>query len=496
MPQGGLDEASTFVDVDDILSDTRSWLEGLVEEERSRAGWGSWGSEFRFERSPVRPERISDEDRAVLDRISRCEGPRPFEYEDILAPLRLRGSRKYVARTAPSFSETYKDQLNILDKWNRKVASVPNLDKEREELYDRLEERCQMIANVETRRRIPGEFDAQSSRLRKALRRFRPEVATFEHRSCLSVLVVIVAHVRVARPDIDLEMRDKMVETIFREMRLMVRTEKQHDVRDRQLEARLQTAYESEDRTVADCLRREKKDLAKKDRTFCTEKTIDRLKVARKSVQQRVLAELQDLAVQQAGMKRAAYERLTIPYSLLQESLDTDGVVKRMQEHLLNAEAACDADFANVANMLDLAYGCHDGTKRFAGKDVESVSNRERERIKWERMEDPKTYSMMMRVVDDGTAVSQIPGVVTAHMTKLDESLELALGVAKEQFRKLGGWERALLDEDTEVDLGLALAGKVILEASAKGTGRFGYRTEDDAEGGEAEVNGRLLELY
>jgi hypothetical protein len=269
------------------------------------------------------------------------------------------------------------------------------------------------------------------------------------------------------------------------------------DARDDLLETRLQNAYESGDKDVVACLRKEKKDSARNDRTLCTEKTIDRLKKARRLVRQRILVELQDLVILQTGLLCAAHDRLSIPYNLLQESLESEDVIKRVSEHLRNAEAACDADLANVASMHDLGWGCLERTKRFAAKDLEGVHSRERERIRRERKNGPRTWNMMMKVVDDSKTMSQIPDVVSSHMTKLNESLQLVLDVAEKQYRELGGWDKALLDENTQVDPELALVGKLMVDAKEREMWRVGSKTKGDLEekkeeeerpGGEGEV--------
>jgi hypothetical protein len=456
------DDDSMPEEAGQILSDTRSWLETLVEEERSKA---DWSTEYRFERSTLGAGIISTEDQNTLDRVCQGEEPRPFECEDILAPLRLQEHVEHSTSTVPQLlEETFADQLELLYAWNRKVAPMTNLDKERNELYRRLEERCQIMAQVEKGFRTGEHIDGHASHVRRALRNFRPEIKGFEHKSCINVLTVIVAHFRIARPDIEVEMRDKMIEAILREERLTVRKEEDFDARNDQLEARLQTAYESGNGAVVESLRKEKRTLAINIRTICTEKTIDRLKEARRLVRQRNLVELQDLVVPQAGLLSAAHDRFSMPYSLLQETLKSEEVVKRIAEHLSNAEAACDADLANVATMHDLDWSCLQRTKKS-------------ERSHRERKNDPEKWNMMIKVVNDSKMMSQIPDVVSSHMTRLNESLQLALEVATEQYRELGGWERALLDEDTKVDPELALVGKLMVDAKRKEMWRVGSKT-------------------
>jgi hypothetical protein len=473
------DDGAVTVTVDAILQGTRNWLEELAQGEHSRVV--EWGLEFRFQHSLSPFIGLSTEGKTILRRISEGHGPRAFTPEDLIAPLRLTEPGADDALDQPSLlEETYEDQLEALLMWNKNVASIPDLTKERENLYILLEERCQIMAEVEQHLRTPGDIDNQSHRLRKALRAFRPDISRFENRSSLNALVIMVANFRIAQPDIDLVMRDKMIETIFKENRLMMRTDKQHDIRDHQLDARLQSAYESNNRTVVRCLRKEKRDLFKEDMRLCAEQTIDCIKAARRAIYQQTLVELQDLVVPQVGLKLAVLETLSIPYDLLRESLLTDDAINRMQEHLANAEAACDADLANVANMLTLTQNCYERVERFRAEDVRHVTDAERERIKLERMKDPETYSKMMRVVDDKHAISQIPEIVEAHMVKLDESLGLAVEIAKNQLREFDGWQGVLVDEDVEVDLGLALVGKLVLEASAKETaGRSGSRTSE-----------------
>ncbi|KAF2683770.1 hypothetical protein K458DRAFT_431978 [Lentithecium fluviatile CBS 122367] len=485
-----VDDGSIFASRDAALQEMRSWLDDLTEEEHSKA---ERGPKFQFERSGPPPERTSLEDKATLDRISKGHGPRDLEYDDILAPLRLIEPTEDPAATAAKpLEETYEDQLEVLTNWNRKVAGIPDLTKERENLLKVLEERRQLITEAEQGLRSPKDLDRHSPRLRKALRAFRPEVAEFENRSSLHTLIVIVANFRIANPDIDEEVRDQMIETILREIRLITRNNEHHELRDRQLEARLRSALESRDHKVVKYLRKEMKDLAKKDRENYTKKTIDRIREARRLVYQQVLAELQEIAALLTGLKLAAFERFSVPYDLLRNGLETEDAVNHMQEHLLNAAAACDADIANVAHMLYLGSGCYERTKRFAAKDLTNVTDDEREFIRLARLEDPKTYSMMMKVVADREGVSQMPDMVRNHMTKLDELLGLALSMATNQFRELDGWEQALLDNDFEVDAGLALLGKLTLDAREREKAyRFQYLTDINKEKkAEAEEEG------
>jgi hypothetical protein len=104
---------------------------------------------------------------------------------------------------------------------------------------------------------------------------------------------------------------------------------------------------------------------------------------------------------------------------------------------------------------------------------------------------------MMIKVVNDSKTMSQIPDVVSSHMTRLNESLQLALEVATEQYRELGGWERALLDEDTKVDPELALVGKLMVDAKRKEMWRVGSKTpgcvKEKEEGVETGAEGPVL---
>lgn len=455
-----------------VLRDTRNWLESLAQRERKKT---NQVPEYTFRRIVVDPEGSvfpflapgegveSDTpqailvkspglalDTSVLDRIREGRGPRDFEPEDLVAKLRV-GTSADTSSTCSTFSseeeETYQGLLDVLFNWNRHVGQYKGLVKERKELLDALEERNHLITDIERGHKKSELLEKEISRLKRALKVFRPELATFEDQRVGAHLVMMVANFRIAIPDIDDELKYALIKTIAREVRLAIHFEKEYVARRAQLRALAKATGSSEE---VQRLAQKRLDLNAEVWSLTCAKTIDIIKEARTELCERVLEDLNDLVAQQAGQKWAAYDAslasTCLPDTEWEEAQHT--LRQTINKSLGPLEDMREVASFNIEEMKRLNRNCIGRTIKFAALDVHDPIAREH--VRKERLEEPATARMMMKVVEEAKVMQDMSHFLSGRMETLENSLETALAAANAQLRAYDGMLAAVDSMGTE----------------------------------------------
>ncbi|KAF1950035.1 hypothetical protein CC80DRAFT_539882 [Byssothecium circinans] len=471
---------SGLADFEPSLPEARGLLAALCEEEDSQTGWEP---EYILDRhASVRGLRKGSRDDQVerrldltqgleaLKRIAKGQGPRVKEYEDLLAPLRRPVAEEDVQSNASSYiEETYEEMLQVLLAWNRSVAPIEELAEQRQELLSALEERNRLIDDARQLYDL-SILDQPSPRLQRAIHAFRPETGTFENQNVNDILIVMVANLRVAKPDIDDDVKSAIFLVMIKEAmaRMVLDTsyrQEKHRLHEERKAARI-SGYDKE----ADRLSEEGRQFDKLSRKHRVEEIIDNTKFARHDLHEKILREMQDLAVLQAAQLEAASELRSSPviFKKIEEAMKSTS-----DDGVLEVGDRCECDMESIATMLELARGCFHRARKFAALDIKDPG--ERERVKKERMRNPGTAGMMLKVVDDTRTVRRTAGLVLSHMDKLETSLDTILEAANERYRTYQGGMQMIgeLDPDT--------AGEELDEAGDNGS---------KGQGGEVEGHG------
>ncbi|KAL5449887.1 hypothetical protein PMIN06_006736 [Paraphaeosphaeria minitans] len=185
----------------------------------------------------------------MMERIRAGLGPRPFAAEDMVERLRLEPRRCPGKDDQPYTEESYDELVTVLRAWNARVGTHRDLDRERENLIDAFEPRCLLIDRVEKGHQLKTLLEQQYLLLRETLRAYRPELETFEEQDVFNQLIAMIANQGIAIPDLDDEMRDRAIETLFREFRSSIHLGEVHSAKRDRIEAEVERATLQEDDT-------------------------------------------------------------------------------------------------------------------------------------------------------------------------------------------------------------------------------------------------------
>ncbi|PVI01232.1 hypothetical protein DM02DRAFT_627880 [Periconia macrospinosa] len=405
-------------------------LQTLYEQERSTTDWSP-----EYDKPPschvLRQNDDSTLDTSILKRIAEGRGPRDAKYEDLIAPLRLTKRSDLCTGQLLYNEETYDDLLRVLLDWNRKVAPIHDLSKERQDLATALKARNALIdkaAEHNTLRLLNQPFP----QLREALCAFRPEITRFENQNISDLMVLMVANMRIARPDIDDDIKHAIFETLFKES--IVRMLFERSFRGQKAESRMQqkSAKDKEDWDKVYLLKEREREVERQSKAQRASQIIDRVKSARGNLYNKNLLALLELAMMQTAQMEAAavvHSGPSILFALEQGSRTIH------DEELWSAEGKCRRSAEDMDRMLGLIRDCIHRTKRFAALDVADAA--ERAHIREDRMEKPGTASMMMKVVEDTNTIRGISGNVLKRMRQIEMQLGVVLGEATERYRLL-----------------------------------------------------------
>lgn len=444
--------------VEEILHATREFLDGeiLAEQDRITAK-----SEFLFEKviphakgndlpqfSTAEELRNADNgsdltipvrnigmaiDKSMMERIQAGQGPRPFKVEDLVERLRLEPRRCSRPSNAPYIEENYVELLSVLRAWNAHVGTKPGLEKERQELLDAFESRYQLIDGAERGLQNKTLLEEQYLLLRGALRAYRPELESFEDQNVFNQLIIMIANQGIAIPDLDDEVRDRTIETLFREFRSRVYLGEEHSARRARLRAETERAKLQGDATEVQELLNQRRQLDKESCNEASEKVRTTIKIARKRLSDKVLGELQRLTEQQAGQKWTACNLAKAPASaLVQNCIESEKAMNKvLQGRVLDIDNALKSAIDRLRKMNRLSTDNNHLVMKLAGLDVPKA---ERKAVMERRRNDRRTPYIMMEVASQS---SQLPGMsqrVLKQMDDMDDPLHCVLDAAGVNF--------------------------------------------------------------
>ncbi|KAF2642168.1 hypothetical protein P280DRAFT_517155 [Massarina eburnea CBS 473.64] len=448
-------DGSTLAGLELSLPELRCHLAGLVEKQQSTTDWEpeydfNPHSNVRclgggmFDGVEIRSAAMAQES-AMLRRIAKGLGTRTKEYEDLLAPLRDATSDEDAFSTASSYrEETYDEMLQVLLAWNRSVAPIEESDEDRQELLDALEERDCLIDDA-MQQHDQRTLNRPAPRLLRALHAFRPETASFQHQEVADVLIMVIANLRVARPDIDDHLKCAIFLTMMKEAMARMAFDKSYRKEKDRLHEERKAARASGYDQEADRLLEEDRQLIRQNKKDRAEEMVDKIKFGRRGLYEKVLEEMQELAVLQAAQLEAASELRQSPvvFTKIEEAMEsTDG------DAIAEVGYRCACDDTSIAAMLELNRKCLIRTRKFEAHDIKEPEARRR--VKRERMDNPRTVDMMLQVVDDTETVRRTSRLVLGHMENLETSLETILDGASERFRTYQGGMQLIGEIDPE----------------------------------------------
>ncbi|KAF2442635.1 hypothetical protein P171DRAFT_486625 [Karstenula rhodostoma CBS 690.94] len=495
--------------VEEILHATKDFLDGeiLAEQERMRAK-----PEFLFEKViphakgndlpqfstaeelrnanngsdltiPVRDLGMTV-DKDMMERIRAGQGPRPFKAEDLVERLRLEPKKIPGTDNAPYTDETYNELLAVLRAWNARVGTYPDLDVERQDLLDTFESRCQLIDGVEKGYQNERLLEEQCLRMREALHAYRPELENFEDQNVFSQLIVMIANQGIAIPDLDDNIRDRAIETLFREFRSRIYLGEEHSARRDRINSESERAKLQEDDTEVLDLAEERKQLDKESCNEASEKVRTAIKIARKRLCDKVLEELQPLTEQQAGQRWTAYSLAKASTSVLAQSCieSKNAMDEVLQTRVLDIDNALKSAIDHLRKMNRLSSHNNSLVMKLAGLDVPKA---ERKATMERRRNDRRTPYIMMEVANQS---SQLPGMsqcVLMQMDDMDGSLHCVLDAVRANFN---AHDTLLARVDEDDPYFMAETSYVVKKHQATVNGGRGQVVEAESAMGDVET--------
>jgi hypothetical protein len=426
-----------------------AWLDAECEKELDAVAWTA-----DFEHIAIRndvPSKGLKTD--ILERIRRGHGPRPSRFEDLLAPLRLTDSGKTRRYSKRPIKETYKSMEKTLREWNKHVADpVYDDSKGRELLMDAMCGRIIFLNRALNERRSADAHEDTCRKLLHAIHVYRPETVDFETEDPMDLLTIIIAHRGYAIPDIDNDLKYRILYTLVTEWGYSAHVANE-DLR-RKYEEKIADARKRGD--VARAVKFEQKMGAwisaglKKN----CDSIIARIKTARRNVELKGLKELQELTVLQTAQKLVLNDRITHkkpPYDALvprsvwwaERAGALDAADQNLQEKIKEHLQDLDTSFRAVSRTADEMKDVNNArvltrARKFVGLDLKDVSEIKRERIVQQRMAHPGTVPMMtdaMKGITENNGKARDAVESLTHVDRrLEELLEAVTRVHEEYY--------------------------------------------------------------
>ncbi|KAH7080937.1 hypothetical protein FB567DRAFT_116521 [Paraphoma chrysanthemicola] len=432
------------------LDDVRAWLDGQAKKELSRV---DWTPEYDRQRNRAGPRPENDNffeglDTKVLERIRRRKGPRPARFEDLLAPLRLHDGP--IQHRRP-IKESYQEMAAVIQTWNQHVAPLEEDLQARETLMIALRELIHFLNTSAHKRHSADAHERTSRHLLAAIHAYRTETAIFETKQSPDLLIIILAHVGFAIPDIDDDLKYLIFYALVTE-----RLASAHAVnaeRRAHLEDNIARAKQAQDLDLVETSEKKLRDWVNEG--FCHEAEViaSRIKAARHRVWLKGVDDLQDLVALQVAQKMALENALASPNpqirinaevvsehraALVHTLENTSGpidptILHHLDETLLHAttalETVSDMRSTNQARVLTRAI-------KFAGYDLYES---EREEVVAQRMAHPDTARMMRDAVEGMMETKEMAGRMVESLEMIDNEVEEMRGRVERLWE---GYER------------------------------------------------------
>lgn len=445
--------------VEDVLRATRDFLDAEISSEQANV---DTTPEFRFEKIVFHPkgnnlpefstaQELSDfgsasdltipvknlgmlVDENMMNRIREGHGPRLFKPEDLIEGLRLEPRPGSNLEDLPYFAETYNELLDVLRAWNARVSTNSDAVHTREQLLGALEARCELIDDVEQGYQNDKMLEQQSIYLRQALHSYRPELNGFQDQDIVHQLIMVTANQGIANPDLDDQIRDRVIATLFREYRSKIFLGEEHSTRRDRLAAETERAKLQGDETELQELAKQRKQLDKESCNQASEEVRTILRTTRRHLWNMVLEDLQCLTEQQAGQKWAACSVKKAPASaLVQNCIEKEASIHSMlQDWDLNIGNTLRIGTERLHKLNRLGSDSSNLAKKLAGLDVPKA---ERRATMERRRNDHRTPYIMMDVANQSSRLQGMSQRVVKHMEELDNSLECIVNALRASYR-------------------------------------------------------------
>jgi hypothetical protein len=408
----------------DTLRDIWQWLDEEANEAQAKI---DWTPEYSMGTRQIKGAAM---DTPVLKDVHAGLGPRPSKTMDILADIRKDLCALGIDKPA-SGEESYKELMELLQLWNNTILDG-SLERGQEELLLALEERNYLLKP--NGQHVAEDLDLNSTRLIAALSLIWPEVAKFDNQTPYDVLSTVIIHRHIANLDPGTEMLvwDTMFKTLLVEMRL--RIERQYAQQKAALQAQLHSAHKIHNQEEVQRIRGKKEKVKLEIFSLSSKTLIDALKERRRHLRAKYVLDMQDLATVQSAAKSYASSILPASLELAQKAADDaeSKLEQALQRRFDDLEAKQIGNLGVIEALHCLAATSYIRSRKFVALDVDDVAAIER--VRKERMKDPETAFMMMRVVEDNRTVAEMSRRVAAQVAGMYTLLDEVLDAARDSY--------------------------------------------------------------
>jgi hypothetical protein len=450
------------------LQQIKAWLDNECKIEQARVEPTAEYEHSSMTREEAHLGSVQGPDTSILHRIRKKYGPRPSQFEDLLFPLRIGDSEQISRFGKRPRKETSQALEEALRKWNRHITSSRDNLQARESLMEALQDRIAFLDGTVSHRRSADAHEDSLRRLLHAIHAYRPETAAFETKDPIDILILILAHIGFAVPDIDNELKYSVFYTLITERGRMAHaanagTKRQID--EKIAEVKRQGCvdeiekYEKRAREWAYAVFRKNCDTI-----------TDRVKTARRNIQAKSTQDLSSLVVLQAAQKAALEDKIS------NHSIRPIG---RASRALLLADrgAACTAASTELRCLASttlsalessLAFAAQNTAAmertsrvrilaralKFAGLDLKNVSDFRRRQVIAERMANQVGTGLMMgsaaealeEVRINARATVEVMGSVEVMLEEVEEAAEAACEEYEAMLRLVEGGLGGIVD--------------------------------------------------
>lgn len=404
------DEDDGHLGSDASFEDTIAWLDGLCEKEGAKIDWTP-----DFEHSgDARNPPSAGPDVSVLSRIRRGHGARSSKFEDLLAPLRLVEDGEEASRYSKRpRKETYAEMMNVLRAWNEHVAEDTTDDSEaRQTLMDAMWDRIEFLNQPLLTRKSANAHEDTCRKLKLAIHSYRPETVDFKTQDPMILLILIVAHLGYAIPDIDDELKRRMLHILVLERKNITDALPQHDKWIERYKELIPQAWAEGDIERGKRYERDFNGWYERGLQQNCDHIVQKIKFARHQIRQKALPALEELVIFQTAQKLALHDRIAKDpelgnalkpqstwYSERSNARDIfDATLKiNFEEHMDDLQAMWQVSSLKTDNMSKIHNDkVRTRAVKFTGTDLENVTEAHRQSIVHQRMRNPKTPDMIV----------------------------------------------------------------------------------------------------
>ena len=419
------------------LEETMSWLDVQCKREQAKVDWEpEYGHRTTENHVPSEGPNV-----AVLQRIRRGHGPRSSKFEDLIAPLRLTDGGEAPRFSKRPLKDTCEDLEVVLRDWNEHVASAAEDDiGAREVLMDAMRDRIVFLDRALISRWSADAHDDTCRKLLLAIHVYRPETAEFDTKDPMDLLIIILAHLGYAIPDIDYDLKYRMLYTLVTERRYSAGALAANVKTRRRYEKSIVEAKKRGDLTRAMKYENEMDAWVRAGLQKNCDVIIQKVKNARRNIELKVLQEQQDLAVLQAAQKLVLKDRIANgkppigdliprfvwwPARADARALADSKLEENTNGHLEYLQASYRVTAGTVDEMKDTSHArVLTRAMKFAGFDLENITEVEREDVVRARMAHPGTVTMMWDALQGLAEINSKAKETVEFTTNMDRKLE------------------------------------------------------------------------